>query len=102
MRDSRLYSILDPLPDEAVVVLFALGGELAAQRVERYVTELVRVKPAVTGADLIALGYEPSEAFSAILDRALYDRLDGRAVGRDAELANLRRIAERALGSAPT
>ena len=28
--------------------------------------------------------------------RALADRLDGRAVGRDAELANLRRLAVRA------
>ena len=52
-------------------------------------TELSKIKPAVTGADLIEMGYEPSEAFSTILARARYDRLDGRAVGREAELANL-------------
>jgi hypothetical protein len=39
------------------------------------------------------MGATPSEAFSAILARALDDRLDGRAVGRRAELANLKRLA---------
>jgi tRNA nucleotidyltransferase (CCA-adding enzyme) len=93
MRDSRLYGLLAPLPDETIVVLWALGGGRARERIERYVREVSRVKPAVGGQDLIDLGAEPSEAFSAILSRALLDRLDGRAVGREAELANLRRLA---------
>ncbi len=94
MRDSRLYSLLEQLPDETVVVLWGLGDRIARERIERFVTELARVRPTVSGADLIALGYQPSEAFSSILARARYDRLDGRAVGRDAELANLRRLAK--------
>jgi len=96
MRDSRLFTILEPLPDETVLVLWALGNELARQRVERYVGELSRIRPEVGGRDLIGLGYEPSEAFSSILSRALMDRLDGRAVGREAELANLKRLAKAA------
>jgi hypothetical protein len=49
----------------------------------------------VSGEDLIALGATPGTAFSAILARAFDDRLDGRAVGRAEELANLRRLATR-------
>ena len=96
MRDSRLYSLLEHLPDEAIVVVYALGNSLVRQRVHRFVSELSGIKPAVNGEDLIALGYQPSESFSSILARARYDRLDGRAVGREAELANLRRLAKAA------
>jgi tRNA nucleotidyltransferase (CCA-adding enzyme) len=96
MRDSRLARMLDALPLEALVVLWARGGELARERIEHYATGLAGVGPAVSGRDLIALGATPGERFSAILAKARDDRLDGRAVGRDAELANLRRLARNA------
>ena len=96
MRDSRLYRLLEPLSPEVLVNLWSLGDITARDRIERHCSELARVRPAVSGADLIALGASPSPDFSAILARALDDRLDGRAVGRTAELANLRRMARRA------
>jgi tRNA nucleotidyltransferase (CCA-adding enzyme) len=96
MRDSRLHRLLAPLPAEAIVNLSARGDGLARQRIEHYVGVVCGVRSAVSGADLIGMGAEPSEAFSAILARALDDRLDGRAVGRRAELANLKRLAGRA------
>ena len=96
MRDSRLYRLLEPLTPEVLVNLWSAADETARARIERFCTELFRVKPAVTGADLIEMGATPSPGFSAILARALDDRLDGRAVGRSAELANLRRVAVRA------
>jgi hypothetical protein len=64
--------------------------------VEHYLADVMTVVPAVNGADLIAMGAVPGEGFSAILAQALDHRLDGRAVGRKAELANLRRLAVRA------
>jgi len=96
MKDSRLFRLLDPLPAETVVCLWAAGDANARERIERFTSELSRVKPAVSGRDLIAMGATPGEAFSAILARARDDRLDGRAVGRQSELANLRRLAQRA------
>jgi hypothetical protein len=63
---------------------------------EHYLRDLAAVRPAVSGTDLIELGAEPSEAFSAVLARALDDRLDEKAVGRPAELANLTRLARKA------
>ena len=71
------------------------GSGGARERIERYLGRLAGVKPAVGGGDLIAMGAEPGARFAAILARALDDRLDGRAVGREDELVNLRRLAIR-------
>lgn len=98
MRDSRLHTALAPMPAETLVYLWATGGKRVRERVELFVRELARIKPAVNGADLLAMGYEASPAFAAILAQARADRLDGKTVGRKAELANLKRIAERVLG----
>lgn len=96
MRDSRLVRLLEGVAAETLVNLFALGDEVVRRRVERYLGELAAIRPAVTGADLIALGAEPSAAFSDILARARDAVLDGRVSGREAELANLRRLALKA------
>jgi tRNA nucleotidyltransferase (CCA-adding enzyme) len=96
MRDSRVHALLRALSPEAVAVLRALGEGMVRERVDRYLTDLSRVCAAVSGEDLVAIGAEPSPAFAGILFEALADRLDGRAVGRKAELANLRRLAIRA------
>jgi tRNA nucleotidyltransferase (CCA-adding enzyme) len=96
VRDSRLYRALEPLHAETLVVVWALAGAQGRARMDRFFDELTGVRSAVSGADLIAMGATPSDAFSAILARALDDRLDGRTVGRKAELTNLRRLAVRA------
>lgn len=96
MRDSRLYHALCSLPDETLVYVWAQGDELVRSRVERYLDTVSRMRAAVDGEDLKALGVPPSPAYSAILAAALDDRLDGRSVGREAELANLARLATRA------
>lgn len=96
LKDSRLARMLDEFPPDALAVLWARGNGLARERIERYADEVAALRPAVGGHDLIAMGAAPGESFSAILARARDDRLDGKAVGRDAELANLRRLATRA------
>jgi tRNA nucleotidyltransferase (CCA-adding enzyme) len=96
LRDSRLYRLVEPLSSETTVVLWSRCGALGRERIERCVGKLSGTRLAVSGRDLIAIGATPGDAFSAILARALDDRLDGRAAGREAELANLRRLAIRA------
>ena len=93
MRDSRLHALLSPLEPEAILYLQVTGDERVRQRVERFESALWDVRPAVSGDDLVAMGLAPSSAFSAILARALADRLDGKVSGREEELANLRRLA---------
>ena len=95
MRASRLYFLLEALPAESLIYLWATGGSDVRARVEEYVRVLAPTKAAVSGADLIALGLEPGPTFSGILAQARADRLDAKAVGREAELANLKRLVKR-------
>lgn len=92
MRDSRLYHLLRPIPDEALVWLWSMGDEKSRSRVQRYIQKLSRIRCAVTGDDLTAAGLTPGPLYSAILAEALDIRLDGRAVGREQELASLARL----------
>jgi len=92
MRDSRLYHTCEGVPDEALVYVWAVGDDRVRSRVERYIDVVSRLQLEVTGQDLIDMGLKPGPRFSAILAQARDDRLDGRAVGREAELANLRRL----------
>lgn len=95
MRTSRLYFLLEPVPAESLVYLWAVGGADVRARIAEFLRELAPVRPAVSGSDLIAMGLEPGPAFAGILAQARADRLDGKAVGREAELANLKRLARR-------
>jgi tRNA nucleotidyltransferase (CCA-adding enzyme) len=96
MKDSRLYRTLEGVPDETVVCMWAVGGERARGRIERYLDVLSAIRPEISGEDLKAEGVAPGPEYSAILSQALDDRLDGKAVGREAELANLKRLVARA------
>ena len=96
MRDSRLHGVLAGLDPETLVYLRARGGVHVRTRIDRYVTLLAPVKLEVTGDDLTSMGAQPSHAYSAILAQVLADRLDGVVAGRDAELADLKRLAIRA------
>jgi tRNA nucleotidyltransferase (CCA-adding enzyme) len=95
MRPSRLFYLLEPLPKETLVCLWAAGQGPARGRIEEYVAVLSRVGLSVSGDDLVALGLEPGPVFSAILAQAKADLLDGKAVGREAELANVKRLIKR-------
>ena len=96
MRDSRLYALLAGLAPETVVYARATGSDLVRERVDRFCGTLSHVRLDVDGDDLVALGAEPSPAFSDILSRIRARRLDGVVVGRTAELDELRRLARRA------
>jgi tRNA nucleotidyltransferase (CCA-adding enzyme) len=95
VRDSRIVHLLEAMPAGAIAWLWAEGGSLARQRIERYLAVLAPIRPAVTGRDLLAMGVPVGEHYSTLLAQARDDLLDGRAVGREAELANLRRLAIR-------
>lgn len=96
MRDSRLHSLLAGLEPESVAYIRSRGTARVRDRVDRFITVLLPIRLDVTGDDLTSLGAEPSAAFSGILQQALADRLDSVAVGREAELENLRRLATKA------
>jgi len=96
MRPSRLYYLLEALPAEVLVYLWSVGEVTVRTRIEEFATVLSPIRSAVSGEDLTALGLTPGPVYSGILAQARADRLDGVAVGREAELMNLKRLARRA------
>jgi tRNA nucleotidyltransferase (CCA-adding enzyme) len=76
------------------VELVALAGALgAAAPARRWLDELRHVRLEIDGSDLLAAGLEPGPAVGAGLAAARAAKLDGRARGRQAELAEALRAA---------
>lgn len=88
LRPSQAVGILEPRPPEGLLLLWLLGERTPARGwVERYWAELRHIRPAITGDDLRQTGLPPGPAYAVALAAARAARLDGRAVGREAELA---------------
>jgi tRNA nucleotidyltransferase (CCA-adding enzyme) len=71
-------------PPELVALAGALGP---AEKATAWLTQLRHVRLEIDGRDLIAAGVPEGPEVGAGLDRALRAKLDSRANGRDAELA---------------
>ncbi len=79
----------------APVELVALAGALGAEpQARRWLEELRHVRLEIDGQDLLDAGVQRGPEVGAGLARALAAKLDGRAAGRDAELAEALRPAE--------
>lgn len=76
---------LAPLAGEELA-LVAAAGELPAAWVRRWLTELRHLRPALTGADLIAAGVPPGARLGRALRETRRARLDG-VIGPGEELA---------------
>ncbi|MDQ6731426.1 MAG: CCA tRNA nucleotidyltransferase, partial [Actinomycetota bacterium] len=84
---------------EAVALAAGLTGDparspaAAVSAARRWLDELRDVELEITGADLLAAGVPAGPAVGVGLRAALAARLDGRARGREAELAEALRAA---------
>ncbi|MFQ5458653.1 MAG: hypothetical protein ACE5FC_09445, partial [Myxococcota bacterium] len=92
---SAIAKTLRPLSVEGLLWLMACTEDEAVGRaVSRYITGWRRVKPVLSGVDLLALGFQEGPAVGTAL-RALRDaRLDGKIATREDEIARARRLLE--------
>ena len=86
---SRLRHLLDRALPESRLLLWAGSGRVR-RRVERYLTRLAFVKPALTGRDLKEFGFVPGPTYRRIMDMLLRGRLDGHLKSREEEIALVR------------
>lgn len=84
LRAARTPSAIGRAARGAPVEAVALAG---GDNARAWIEELRHVRAAITGEDLLAAGVPHGPEVGARLQRALDARLDGTAVGRDAELA---------------
>jgi tRNA nucleotidyltransferase (CCA-adding enzyme) len=83
-RPSMIGAVARGRPVEQVAMAGALGPATAARR---WLSELRHVELEITGDDLLAAGVPEGPSVGIGLDAALAAKLDGEAVGREAELA---------------
>ena len=87
---SQIAAAVGAGPSELVALAGALGAE---GRARRWLETLRHVRLEIDGDDLLAAGLAPGPALGAGLAAARAAKLDGRAEGRDAELAEALRAA---------
>ncbi|NPA94966.1 MAG: polya polymerase, partial [Thermodesulfobacteria bacterium] len=86
IKNSQIVRILQGQDTEFLLYAMALSKGDARQAISRYITELSRVKPEITGDDLKRLGFTPGPLYRNILESLREERLDGRIHSKEQEL----------------
>ena len=95
LSEADLYESAHGEPLEALLVAMALAaGGPAEGRLERFIAVTRRVRLAVSGRDLLELGYRESADLGAVLRALLRMKLDGLVSGRRDELAAARSLLD--------
>ncbi len=82
-----LYDAMRGLPLESLLLAMSLAETDGQKRaVTRYLLELRKVKPLLTGKDLMEMGLTPGPAFSKIFGAILQEKLKGNLPGREDEV----------------
>ncbi|HVP58855.1 MAG TPA: hypothetical protein VMU02_12240 [bacterium] len=90
----RVKRLLDAVPAESLVILYADSGRAGRKLIRTYFTTWRKVSPLVTGEDMASLGIGQGPAVGAILDRIVRLKLAGLLTTREAELAYVQRAAK--------
>ncbi len=86
LSEKNIYYTLYPLSLLAVLFTIARAQDKKYKKaVSLYLTTLRKIKPALTGKDLRAMGYKPGPVYNEILRKLLDMRLEGRLKNRAEE-----------------
>ncbi len=85
--NSRIYHLLRDLPLELLLFSMAVCSERVRQVISHFITNLLMVRPELTGDDLKKLGFTPGPLYRKILNRLLAARLDQEVRDRQEETA---------------
>ncbi|MEW6429806.1 MAG: CBS domain-containing protein [Thermodesulfobacteriota bacterium] len=93
VKNSEIYWLLQDFSHEGLLYLMALTrNQVGKKAVSLFVTHLRHVRPVLTGAELIAMGYRPGPLFKTIFTDLREARLDGLVHTRGDEEAYLKRF----------
>jgi len=85
---SGLYAILNPIPVEGVLFLMARSRKEHIRRnISQYLSRLRYIKIEITGRDLQEMCIAPGPLYAIILEKVLMAKIDGKAEGREEQLA---------------
>lgn len=94
---SKIYGILEPLSFEVIILAMAMAGSSPARaRMEDFFQKYNGAKISIKGDDLKAMGLEPCPAFKTILQKVLYEKVDGKLKTKKDELDYAARLVTKA------
>ncbi|NQT90703.1 MAG: CCA tRNA nucleotidyltransferase [Candidatus Omnitrophica bacterium] len=97
LAPSRIYRHLEPLAYEVILFILAKAkSERVRMRVSLFLAKYNGVKPSISGKDLKGLGIAPGPRYGKILDRVLYEKLDGRLLNKQDEMRLARQLSGKA------
>ena len=84
---SEIYKYLEPISYELIIFIRAKSRiQITKKRISLFFKQHNRVKLSISGEDLKALGMTPGLEYRRILNKILYDKLDGKISGKKEEL----------------
>ena len=94
VKPSEIYRLFKPYPIEALVLASEVPTvpEWKRKKTKDYLLILRKVRPFITGKDLIAFGEEPGETFKAQLWKLFAAQLDGEIEKKEEVYSRLRKI----------
>ncbi len=98
---SRVYRLLEPLSFEVILLIMARTGrhgKLARSRIKDFFQKYNGIRIKVKGDDLKAMGLKPCPDFKRILQKILYETIDGRLKTKRDELTYARRMVQKLCG----
>lgn len=94
VKPSEIYQLLKPYPIEALV-LGSIGTtvpEWKREKIRDYLFRLRKLRPFITGKDLIAFGEKPGKAFETQLWELFAAQLDGEITKKEEAYSRLQKI----------
>lgn len=95
LAPSQIYRHLEPLPYEVIVYIMAKSNQRAKERISLFLKRHNGARLSIGGRDLKSFGLLPGPRYKRILNKILYDKLDGKVSSRDGELRLAERLSRR-------
>lgn len=93
VKPSEIYQLLKPYPIEALVLgsIDTTVPEWKREKIRDYLFRLRKIRPLITGTDLIAFGEKPGKAFETQLWELFAAQLDGEIMKKEEAYSRLRK-----------
>ncbi|MCM8790870.1 MAG: CBS domain-containing protein [Candidatus Omnitrophica bacterium] len=106
LKPSRIYRLLEGFAFEVTLFIMARSvlmrsskkAELVRSRIKDYFQKYNGTRIKIRGDDIKAMGLKPSPDFKVILEKVLYNKLDGKLRTKRDELAYVRKLVKKNVG----
>ncbi|MBU1038586.1 MAG: hypothetical protein KJ994_05990 [Candidatus Omnitrophica bacterium] len=103
---SRVYKLLEPISYEVILLIMAQAAlinsnakaTLVISRIKEFLAKYDGTSLQISGDDLKSMGFRSGPAFKVILDKVLYNKIDGKLKSKKDELEYARALADNIAG----